>query len=87
MAVPEEWSPRPGFAPRALQNPAYRPADTLISFKFFGKSGPNPRLAYHSLTLNNSDVDCAPKGLHPFAVPLTPISSHDIPNHPVDGVF
>jgi hypothetical protein len=27
--VPEEWPSRLRFAPQAIQNPAYRPADTL----------------------------------------------------------
>jgi len=87
MTVPEEWSPRPELALRALQNPAYRPADNFSTGRNLGKSGANRCPAYDSLTLNNSDVGRLPTSLRSSPISLTPIPSHVIPNHPVDDVF
>ncbi|HZL61052.1 MAG TPA: hypothetical protein VFC32_01985, partial [Pseudolabrys sp.] len=44
--VPEEWPSRLRFAPQALQNPAYRPADMLRGLG--GKTaGPPPIFKLH----------------------------------------
>jgi hypothetical protein len=87
MIVPEEWPPRPEMNLWALQNPAYRPADTFSTAYEFAESGANLCPAYDSLTLNTSDGDGGIPDPRPTPIPLTPIITHVIPNHPVDGVF
>src|ERR1017187_10636207 len=65
--VPEEWPSRLRFAPRAIQNPAYRPADMLRGLG--GKTaGPPPilhgrgrggMLFAHRAELNGARWPCA----------------------------
>ncbi|SCY68687.1 hypothetical protein SAMN02927923_01966 [Microvirga guangxiensis] len=88
MIVPEEWPPRSRVRPWAIQNPAYRPADPFFSTgRKLRQSGAKRCPAYDSLTTNASHGECRLQGLPSNPVPLTPILSHVIPNHPVDGAF
>jgi hypothetical protein len=45
--VPEEWPSRLRFAPQALQNPAYRPADNVKGAR--RKNPPSPRQFQRSI--------------------------------------
>ena len=87
MTVPEEWPPRSKLRLWALQNPAYRPADTLFHRLRFDKKWGKPLLRLRFV--NSNCVSWAQQAwrLAAHPVPLTPIITHVIPNHPVDGVF
>src|ERR1044072_3951982 len=71
-------------APRAIQNPAYRPADTLSTGLELRAAARKslPRLLF----VNHKSFSWSRCAQHcPYSpASLTPILSHDIPNHPVN---
>src|SRR6202142_4718868 len=63
--APEEWPSRLRFAPRAIQNPAYRPADMLRGLG--GKTaGPPPISKFHGESSFGSFYYATPPSLLGF---------------------